>query len=116
MLNLAGSKTRANNSFEERANAPSPNVKCRSGSTATEYLPPAPAVIAHFRRQGVRVRPKIAERHQRLAARVLIQHAGAGGIVATKVLVLGQLAVADHGRRLQAVLADPTAALNGAPA
>src|SRR5205807_7901405 len=70
-------------------------------------------VIPDARRLRIGVRPEVAQRHERLGAGVVELHAVAGGVVADEYLVLRQLAVADHGRRVQAVLADPAAALHG---
>src|SRR5579875_1326983 len=56
---------------------------------------------------------EIAKRYQRFAAGVLEDHALTGRIVGDEHFILGQLAKADHGRRLQRQFSDPAAALHG---
>src|SRR5438067_2180346 len=58
-------------------------------------------VVADRRRRRVGVRAEVAQRDERLLAGILEHHAGAGGVVADEHLVFGQLAEADHRRRLQ---------------
>src|SRR5438093_11660974 len=61
-------------------------------------------MIAYIGRLRVRSWSEVTQRHQRFAAVVIELHSLPGGIVADEHLVLGQLAVADHDGRLQAVL------------
>src|SRR5262249_11544553 len=80
------------------------------GRTRHHGLPPL--VVPDSRRMRVGVRPEVAQRDKRFAAGVVEHHPLAGRVVANEYLVLGQLAVADHRWRLEALLADPAAPLH----
>src|SRR5262249_19301202 len=89
-------------------------VTTRSLRVVTGRTPPtlAPFVVPNLGCLRVGVWTEVAQRYQRVPAGVLEHDALPGAVVACGNLVLRQLPVADHRRRLQGKFADPAAALH----